>query len=130
MSERSWGPFSGRHLTVIIVAALAVVGIPGTVWAVDTFTNVAVEDPATGVKASVDATHHLRVGDGTGPLSIDGTVVARQAPASNDTRFLGQSVGPCVQVTTIPAGRSLVLTALSTSIQKDTTVDRAVGTLF
>jgi hypothetical protein len=60
--SRTWGPFTGRQLTVIIVSLMVgVVMVPGTVWAVDTFTNVAIEDPVSGVKASVDSTNHLAV---------------------------------------------------------------------
>lgn len=59
---RTWGPFTGRHLTIIIVTIMiGAVMVPSTAWAVATFTNVAVEDPATGVRASVDSTHHLAV---------------------------------------------------------------------
>src|SRR5438132_12146869 len=55
--DRTWGPFTGRHLTTIVVTLIAgLVLVPSTVWAVDTFSNVAVEDPVSGAKASVDAT--------------------------------------------------------------------------
>src|SRR2546423_14491368 len=40
--ERAWGPFTGRQLTVMFCALMAaVVLLPGTVYAVDAFTNVA-----------------------------------------------------------------------------------------
>ncbi|HXJ66280.1 MAG TPA: hypothetical protein VNN79_21170, partial [Actinomycetota bacterium] len=61
-SKRTWRPFSGGQLTVIIVTFMVgVMLVPGTVWAVGAFSNVAVQDPISGVKASVDATHHLAV---------------------------------------------------------------------
>jgi hypothetical protein len=75
--DRGWGPFSGRQLTGIIVTLAALVMVPGTAYAVATFTNVAIQDPVTGARASVDATHHLQVGDGTGPLTVDGSLNAR-----------------------------------------------------
>lgn len=59
MPARTWGPFTGRQLTTIIVASILVVGVPGTAWAVDTFTNVAIEDPVSGLKATVDSAHAL-----------------------------------------------------------------------
>jgi hypothetical protein len=69
--HKTWGPFNGRHLTVIVVALIiGAVLIPSTVWAVDTFSNVAIEDPVSGAKASVDSTHHVLV-------SASGTVNAR-----------------------------------------------------
>ena len=74
---KTWGPFNGRQLTVIVVAAIAgFVLLPGAVWAVDTFSNVAIQDPVSGNKASVDATHKVLVGDGAGSLTVDGTVSA------------------------------------------------------
>lgn len=59
MPTKTWGPFTGRQLTTIIVASILVVGVPGTAWAIDTFSNVAIEDPVSGVKATVDSTHAL-----------------------------------------------------------------------
>src|SRR5436309_2499091 len=82
--SKTWGPFTGRQLTVIIVALIAgVVMLPGVTWAVDAFSNVAVEDPVSGVKAQVDATRHLVVGDGSGALTVDGTVSAMPSTAKN-----------------------------------------------
>ena len=44
---------------------------------------VNVSDPVTANTAKVDSTGRLNVGDGLGPLSVDGTVVGRPAaPAS------------------------------------------------
>src|SRR3954447_17392498 len=75
MVQKTWGPFNGRHLTVIIVALIAgVVALPGAVWAVDTFSNVAVQDPVSGVKASVNKSHELMVGDSSGALTVDGKI--------------------------------------------------------
>jgi hypothetical protein len=78
---KTWGPFSGRQLTVIIVCLIVgVVMLPSAVWAVDAFTNVAVQDPVSGVKASVDASHHLFVTSGSVPLAVGGTVTAKESP--------------------------------------------------
>jgi hypothetical protein len=55
-------PARGRQLTVLIVSLMiGIVLVPSTVWAVDTFSNVAIEDPSTGAKASVDTRQHLAV---------------------------------------------------------------------
>lgn len=62
ISQRTWGPFSGRHLTVMVVALMVgLVMVPSTVWAVTTFSNVAIQDPVSGVRATIDSTHHLAV---------------------------------------------------------------------
>jgi hypothetical protein len=81
---KTWGPFSGRQLTTMFVAlVIGAVLVPSTVWAVDTFSNVAIEDPVSGVKASVDAGHHQLVGDGSGPLTVNGTVSDKPVPPAN-----------------------------------------------
>jgi hypothetical protein len=89
--SRSWGPFSGRQLTTVVIAVCTTVVVaPGAVWAVDTFSNVAVQDPVTGTKASVDATHHLVVGDGSGALTVDGTSV-QTLPSTAKSPFHGEA---------------------------------------
>jgi hypothetical protein len=103
MSRRSFGPFSGTHLTVIIVAVVAVVGLPSALFAVDAFSNVAIEDPVSGVKASVDSHHRLKT-------SATGTVIATEATPANLVRFHAVPSGfTCTQAYAIPAGKALIL---------------------
>lgn len=59
----------------------------GGAYAVATFTNVALEDPSSGARASVDSTHHLRVGDGSGALTVDGSVYVRPLAPTRPWRF-------------------------------------------
>src|SRR5947208_7709311 len=88
--QKTWGPFTGRQLTAIVITLIVgVVMLPGAVWAVDTFSNVAIEDPVSGAKASVDATHHVLVGDGSGALTVDGTVYA--LPPTNRAPFRSEA---------------------------------------
>jgi hypothetical protein len=63
------------------VVVLGAVLLPSTVWAVDTFSNVAIEDPVSGVKAHVAANNRLLVGDGSGSLTVDGNVKAADQTA-------------------------------------------------
>jgi hypothetical protein len=57
-----------------MVCVVAVVALfPVGAWAL-AFSNVAITDPGGVNQAKVDATGKLAVGDGTGPLSVDGTV--------------------------------------------------------
>jgi hypothetical protein len=97
-SRRRWGPFSGGQLTVMIVALIAgVVMVPSTVWAVDTFSNVAVEDPVTGVKASVDSTHHLTVAGTVHALAASPTLpfsFSEDITSAALTRVVGPTVNP------------------------------------
>src|SRR5919197_1009687 len=105
MSRKSIGPFSGLHLTIIVVAIILVAGIPSTVWAVDSFSNVAIEDPVTGVKASVDAQHRLQT-----PASLRPGNATETTPA-NVVRFLGFVTDSCTTLYTVPTGKALVLKA-------------------
>src|SRR3954449_2470234 len=91
MAQKTWGPFTGRQLTVIIVALIVgVVALPSAVWAVDTFSNVAIEDPVSGVKASVNSSKALLVGDASGALTVDGKVApAPPAQVLNGGSYVG-----------------------------------------
>src|SRR5690348_12783209 len=97
--QRSFGPFSGGQLTALIITALVVLGVPGTVFAVDTFSNVAIEDPVSGVKASVDAQHHLKTNDQIAP--------------ANFVRIFANATTSCQAVYTVPAGRALILQSIT-----------------
>jgi hypothetical protein len=125
--QRTLGPFSGRHLTVIMVALIVAIFVPGTVWAVDTFSNVAIQDPVSGVKASVDPNHRVLVGDGNGALSVDGTVAARPtAPGtpwrtSEDVNGIKFIAGPG------PTGAPINITSMTISLAADTTGEVILG---
>lgn len=110
MSQKTWGPFTGAQLTVMSVTLVAV-SVPGTLWAVDQFTNVAIMDPVSGRKAAVDTARRLRVGDGVGLLTVDGTVTAREAPyASFFHAYRATYTGiDCVPIGGPPAGKALIL---------------------
>ena len=114
---KTWGPFTGRQLTTMVVALIAgVVLLPGAVWAVDSFSNVAVQDPVSGVKASVDAGHHVVVGDGSGPLTVDGNVIAQQAAPANLWRAAASGGGGCTVIGTPPTGKAVVLKTVSVNL--------------
>jgi hypothetical protein len=74
-APKTLGPFNGRQLTTIICVIAAVMLVPVGAWAV-TFTNVSITDPGGVNRAKVDATGKLAVGDGVGPLTVDGAVGA------------------------------------------------------
>ncbi len=75
---RGWGPFSGGQLTAIILGITIAIAFPVGAWAVS-FTNVAITDPGGVNRAKVDTTGKLAVGDGSGSLTVDGTVNDRPA---------------------------------------------------
>ena len=75
---RGLGPFTSGHLTIIVVTVLVVVAFPFAAFAV-TGSNVFVTDATSGTRAKVDSTGHVVVGDGSGSLTVDGTVNERAA---------------------------------------------------
>jgi hypothetical protein len=96
----------------------AVVLIPSAVYAVDTFSNVAIQDPTTGVKAKVLNGGQLRVSDGNGALTVDGSVTARDAQPADLIHFLDSGAGSstCTVVASPPAGKAWIVTSLSVNI--------------
>ena len=107
--------FTGRQVTTMVVALMAAVVLtPGVVGAVDAFTNVAVQDPVTGVKAQVDNARRLLV---TGPVSATGSVIARATPLSDLRRFTSKTSGAgCLTVAVPASGKALVLRTLNIDI--------------
>ena len=104
---RTWGPFNGRQLTVLIVSLMiGLVMIPSTVWAIDTFSNVAIEDPVSGVKASVDSTKHL---------AVAGTVRALPASPAAPFSFSLDVSGNAFTHVVGPTASAINLTALALS---------------
>jgi hypothetical protein len=99
---KTFGPFTGRQLTTIIVALIiGVVALPASAWALS-FTNVAITDPAGVNRAKVST---------GGALSTSGT--ATPATPANLVRTDGSSAGSCSFVYAVPAGKALVLTSAS-----------------
>jgi hypothetical protein len=107
---RGLGPFTSGHLTIIVVTVLIVVAFPFAAFAV-TGSNVfvtdatsgvrakvdskqnlqsAIHDATSGVGAKVDASGKLTVGDGSGSLTVDGTVNDRPALPSKPIVILPQ----------------------------------------
>ena len=111
MSRRSVGPFNGTHLTVITLAIIAVLGVPSALFAVDTFSNVALQDPVSGNKVSVDAQHRVLT-------RVAGSVTATETAPANLVRFQAQSINfACTAAYTAPAGKALILTDATALVQ-------------
>jgi hypothetical protein len=119
------GPFNGRHLTVMFVAlVVAAVFVPSSVWAVDQFTNVAVQDPVSGNKAKVDSGRHVLVSDGNGSMTVDGTVTNRLATASNfvhSNSAKAKAANGCLQLLTVPGGQAAVIRQIRVNVTADPT---------
>ena len=107
--KKTWGPFTGRQLTVMFCALMAAfVLVPSTVYAVDAFSNVAIQDPTSGDKAKVTPANALKV---------DGTLTARESSPKDLVSFIGNGSGStCQTVGAPPAGRAWVIKSLSANI--------------
>jgi hypothetical protein len=117
---RGLGPFTSGHLTIIVVALVIAVAFPFAAFAV-TGSNVFVTDATSGTRAAVDSGNHLKVGDGSGPLTVDGTVGVGGIPKeSTYFRFGPVDVTPTsgcrVSTPPLPSGKALIVTMLHVDI--------------
>jgi len=107
MPTRTWGPFNGRHLTTIIVTIIVgAVLIPSTAWAVDTFSNVAIEDPVSGAQGVGGRQHHQLVA---------GTVSARPASPTTPVTFSEDLTNTALVRVVGPTAQPINLSALTLS---------------
>src|SRR5207248_5264765 len=104
---------TGRQLAAAVVAlSFAFVLYPAGAHAAGTLMTIV--DPTTTSKAKVDTTGALKVGDGTGPLTVDGGV--RQALQANPWHYDGFIGGPGTEQTIFnpPTGvTKLAITSLT-----------------
>ena len=90
----------GSLLSPLIGTALATVG---------TVSNIS-DHSASAYFAKVDSAGKLAVGDGGGPLTVDGAVTASVATPSNFASInLGTTNGSCVS-SSFPTGKALIIT--------------------
>lgn len=83
------------------------VAIGGTAYAATTVVNLA--DPTTPANvAHVDASGKVYVGDGAGPVTVDGTVSALQAPSTFFHSAVGVTSSTGCVPSGVPSGKALV----------------------
>ena len=116
--SKTWGPFTGNQLTILLVAAIAAF-VPGTLMAVDAYTRVAIQDPISGVKSTVDAGRRLLVFD---PIQNN----MGNNPVTFVRKFFSTG-SPCANVYVVPAGKALIIQSFSAYIYP-TGVDPDGGT--
>ena len=111
------GRFSGRQITVMVVAVcMAIVAFPvGVFAATGSFVNIT--DPIKKAEKARVVKGSLRVGDGQGAMTVDGTLAARQAPPTqpfrlNPNAFATNPVS-FVKLGAVPAGRGVALSTVS-----------------
>jgi hypothetical protein len=106
-TARGLGPFTGRQLTVIIVTAVLVVGLPVGAYASIRGSNVFVTDHISGAHASVSSTGSLQT---TAVAPIGGVAVhASVSAGSLNCGFFSPPAGKAFEITgvvLVPAGAS------------------------
>jgi hypothetical protein len=110
-----WGPFTGRHLTIMFVAVvLGGVVVPATAWARVTFSNVAITDAKGVNRAKVDASGNLHT-------KANGTVIASDVNtpgrsvfnATLFVHFSNQSPFGTNPAISVPAGKRFVIRSVN-----------------
>ncbi len=102
----------------LVIACLALLLAAGGVaygTTVATGQLVNIVDPNNAAQAAkVAPGGFLQVGDGSGPLTVDGGVTAREAPPNTFYRnYVAVNPGSCVAVATPPAGKALIVKTVS-----------------
>ncbi len=116
MADGRFGPFTGNQLTIILLAAIAAAGFPTTLFAVAAYTNSVVMDASTGDRARV-IRGALKVGDGLGPLTVDGTVSAPLARPDAVFSTYARAGETCSTVYQPPSGSAAVVTEANFTVE-------------
>jgi hypothetical protein len=114
--------FAHPSTGTILGAVALFVALGGTaVAAAPTVVNIA--DPTTPTQmASVDATGHLKVGDGAGPLTVDGSVqLAAPGAFFHSTTTNLSHLSGCVKVATPATGKALIIRDVRINVIADPT---------
>jgi hypothetical protein len=115
MAEEDEMRFAKPSPAMVVAIIAFVVATAGTAFAASG-QLVNIVDPGNAAQAArVDSTGKLSVGDGSGPVSVDGTTTSREAPAS--ALFHGLAFpalnGGCTPLATPPAGKALILKSVA-----------------
>jgi len=110
----------GKILTVAACAVAVSVCAPATVWAVDAFTNVALEDPSSGVKAHVDTAGRVQVADRPLPATTPFSAVVSVSMLTS-----GNEPRQTIKALTPPTTTAVQMTSLTVSAGSGTSTQWA-----
>ncbi len=113
---KAWGPFNGRQLTTIVCVIAATILLPVGAWASVSFSNVAITDPGGVNRATVDATGKLAVGDGSGPLTVDGTITAKPSLPAKPIVIPATDLGTASTTIYGPQSKPFGITSLTVTV--------------
>lgn len=133
-SHRTWGPLSGwRSIVIIVCVIVGVIAVPNAGIAGGDIEKVVIKDATQRYLAKVSSDGRLQVGDGSGPLTVDGTVTlagslnldepievtgtVTDQNAIDPSQYVRLAVpvpgdGECDLAYTVPAGSDLVITSI------------------
>jgi len=100
-----------KVLTVAACAVAASLCAPATVWAVDAFTNVAIEDPSNGFKAHIDSSGRVQVADRPLPSATPFSAFVNVSLVTN-----GNQVRQPIKPLTSPTLSAIQLTNVTVSV--------------
>jgi hypothetical protein len=100
---------------MFLAIVVGVVLYPTATYAVDAFSNVAIQDPVSGVKAQVNASNALKVSDGSGSLTVDGKVTQLRTPFQQRVNASSTGGEACEDLT-VPTGKRLVIESFSAEV--------------
>ena len=124
MRTRLFGVFSGTQLTVIATALLLALSVPATTFAAHA-SKVAIANAKGAAKVKkgrlqVDAAIGSPITGAvtvTNPVTVSGTLSTRPAAPADLFRSANINVGnSCQVVTTVPAGKALILVSLTVDV--------------
>jgi hypothetical protein len=113
---KTWGPFNGRQLTTLVCVIAATILLPVGAWATVSFSNVAITDPGGVNRAKVDATGKLAVGDGSGPLTVDGTISANPSLPARPIVITATDLGTAPTTIYGPQSKPFGITSLTLTV--------------
>ena len=113
-ARRTWGPFSGTQLTIILVALIVMTLFPVGAWAVSG-SNVFVTDSQSGAHATVNAAGALTVNEAS-PKTF----------YANAASEAGDGLDVYTPLATPATGHALVITSVVVNVGKITTPDQSV----
>ena len=121
MDAKTWGPFTGNHIVAMVGVVAFAIGVPGTLRAVDAFTNVAITDALTGDQARV-VSKRLAITNAGKALKVEGQLIAAEASPADFVLFekTVHSGSRCAALLTAPADKGVIV--------KSVFVDREVAT--
>src|SRR5258708_4598589 len=125
MPTKHFGSFTGRQLTTIICVLAVTVAFPVGAWAAISGSPVFITDNHSGARPAVDSLDNLQ------PKDNGGTIVAAVAAPPNQVNVIQETSGSsCAPLFVVPAGKALVVSSVTMSVNTPATTSATVVGLY